>query len=101
GVRAQPRLGEASGGMRAPRDSVLLSCRGSGCSFVRYAVGWYRQTPNGRFELVSNCWASGNPYYGAVEQGRARVSQDNSQSVSYPSLHALHSLDTTGYFCAL
>ncbi|NXL54141.1 HV366 protein, partial [Podilymbus podiceps] len=103
GVWAQLRLEESGGGLRAPGDSVLLSCRGSGFSFSfsNYAVWWYRQTPRGSLEWVSVSWALGKPYYGTVMQGRATVSRDNSRSESYLSLTALHPRDSASYFCAI
>ncbi|XP_017694871.1 PREDICTED: uncharacterized protein LOC108509802 [Lepidothrix coronata] len=54
GLWAQWRLEEAGGGHRAPGDSVLLSCRGSGFNFGLYVVHWYRQAPGGRPEWVSS-----------------------------------------------
>ncbi|NXV25211.1 HV333 protein, partial [Cepphus grylle] len=74
------------GGLRAPGDSVLLSCRGSGYSFELHGVWWYRQAPGGTFELVSICWASSKPYYGAAMRGRVTASRDNSRSEAYLSL---------------
>uniref|UniRef100_A0A8B9J0I3 Ig-like domain-containing protein n=1 Tax=Amazona collaria TaxID=241587 RepID=A0A8B9J0I3_9PSIT len=45
GVWAQIRLEETGGGLRAPGDSVLLSCRGYGFNFGTYFILWYRQAP--------------------------------------------------------
>ncbi|NXG85446.1 HV333 protein, partial [Stercorarius parasiticus] len=97
----QLRLVEAGGGLRAPGDSVLFSCRGSGFDFRNYAVRWYRQAPGGTFELVSICWTSNKPYYGEAIQGRGTVSRDNSRSESSLSLSALQPRDSARYFCAV
>uniref|UniRef100_A0A8C3GKU0 Ig-like domain-containing protein n=1 Tax=Cairina moschata TaxID=8855 RepID=A0A8C3GKU0_CAIMO len=45
GVWAQWRLVESGGGLRAPGDSVQLSCQGSGFRFQDHSVWWYRQAP--------------------------------------------------------
>ncbi|KAM9520466.1 uncharacterized protein ACIB01_016500 [Guaruba guarouba] len=102
GVWAQIRLEEAGGGLRAPGDSVLLSCRGYGFSFGTYSILWYRQAPGGRPEWVSFI----NPHSTTTEssaavKGRATVSRDNSRSEAYLSLHALQPQDSARYFCAV
>ncbi|KFR01001.1 Ig heavy chain V region 3, partial [Nipponia nippon] len=66
GVWAQLRLVEAGGGLRAPGDSVLLSCRGSGFTFQEYYVLWYRQAPGGTLEWVSYILGSTKKYGAAV-----------------------------------
>ncbi|NXF14187.1 HVM55 protein, partial [Smithornis capensis] len=96
------RLEEAGGGLREPRGSVLLSCRGSGFNFRNYDVWWYRQSPRGSLEWVS--YISGGSSVnqnGPTVEGRAWVSRDNSQSEAYLSLWDLHPQDSGRYFCAL
>ncbi|NXN32068.1 HV03 protein, partial [Nycticryphes semicollaris] len=103
GVCAQVRLVEAGGGLRAPGDSVLLSCRGYGFKFADYYVRWYRQASSGTLEWVS--FISGPSgtakKYGAAVEGRATVSRDNSRSESSLSLRALGPRDSARYFCAV
>uniref|UniRef100_A0A803V3B3 Ig-like domain-containing protein n=1 Tax=Ficedula albicollis TaxID=59894 RepID=A0A803V3B3_FICAL len=101
GLWAQPRLQEAGGGLRAPGDSVTLSCRGSGFTFEDYFVDWYRQEPGGRFEWVS--WIShysSQIRFGSAVKGRATASRDNSHSLASLSLYLLHAGDCARYFCA-
>ncbi|KFW82459.1 Ig heavy chain V region C3, partial [Manacus vitellinus] len=102
GLWAQLRLEEAGGGHRAPGESVLLSCRGSGFNFGLYVVYWYRQAPGGIPEWVSSIStdSSVNRNRTAME-GRALVSRDNSQSKSSLSLWALQPQDSARYFCAV
>ncbi|XP_065555068.1 uncharacterized protein LOC136023970 [Lathamus discolor] len=101
GVWAHFRLEETGGGLRAPGDSVLLSCRGYGYNFENYPFRWYRQAPGGRLEWVSLSWSLGATEYAAAVEGRATVSWDNSQSKSSLSLHALQPQDSARYFCAV
>ncbi|NWV58688.1 HV03 protein, partial [Malurus elegans] len=92
----------AGGGLRAPGDSALLSCRGSGFTFENHYVRWYRQSPGGRFEWVS--WIShysSQIQFGPAVEGRATASRNNSHSVASLSLHLLHAGDCAHYFCAV
>ncbi|NXK74971.1 HV03 protein, partial [Amazona guildingii] len=102
GVWAQIRVEETGGGLRAPGDSVLLSCRGYGFNFGASFILWYRQAPGGRPEWVSFI----NPFStqmdsAAVVEGRATVSRDNSRSETYLSLRALKPQDSARYFCVI
>uniref|UniRef100_A0A8B9G4J7 Ig-like domain-containing protein n=1 Tax=Amazona collaria TaxID=241587 RepID=A0A8B9G4J7_9PSIT len=101
GVWAQISLEETGGGLRAPGDSVLLSCRGYGFNFGGSFIRWYRQAPGGRPEWVSfiNPFSTQMDSAAAVE-GRATVSRDNSRSETYLSLRALKPQDSARYFCA-
>ncbi|XP_061222953.1 Ig heavy chain Mem5-like [Neopsephotus bourkii] len=101
GVRTHFRLKEAGGGLRAPGDSVLLSCRAIGYNFENYPFRWYRQAPGGRLEWVSLSWSLGAAEYAAAVEGRATTSWDNSQSKSSLSLRALQPQDSARYFCAI
>ncbi|NXS47250.1 HV348 protein, partial [Balaeniceps rex] len=93
---------EAGGGLRAPGDSVLLSCRGSGFVFQHYHVRWYRQAGGGTLEWVSYINSAGTTKkYGTAVDGRATVSRYNSRSESSLSLRALRPWDSARYFCAV
>ncbi|NXK70316.1 HV01 protein, partial [Sylvietta virens] len=102
GLWAQLRLQEAGGGLRAPGDSVNLSCHGSGFVFHYYDIWWYRQAPAGSLEWVAfiSATSSINKSAPAIE-GRALVSRDNSASESSLSLWALGPQDSARYFCAI
>ncbi|GAB0199255.1 Ig heavy chain Mem5-like [Grus japonensis] len=101
GLWAQLRLVETGGGLRAPGDSVHLSCRGSGFTFGNYDVLWYRQAPGSSLEWVSviNIWDS--PSYGPSVRGRATASRNDSRSESSLSLRDLRPQDSACYFCAV
>uniref|UniRef100_A0A8C0FKA1 Ig-like domain-containing protein n=1 Tax=Bubo bubo TaxID=30461 RepID=A0A8C0FKA1_BUBBB len=88
--------------LRAPGDSVLLSCRGDGFNFGNYHVFWYRQRPGDRLEWVSYISrpSGTTKQYGAAVQGRVTASRDNSRSESQLSLRALGPRDSARYFCA-
>ena len=95
------RLETSGGGVRAPGDSVQLSCRGSGFSFGSYVVLWYRQGISGRLEWLSYIYSSYTVRYSPDVEGRATVFRDNSRSVSYLSLSALRPHDSAHYLCAV
>ncbi|NXK70317.1 HV348 protein, partial [Sylvietta virens] len=102
GLWAQLRLQEAGGGLRAPGDSVNLSCRGSGFTFMHSEIYWYRQAPGGRLEWVSLISPPTGTIqdYGAAVKGRAKLFRDNSLSEAYLSLRPLQAQDSARYFCA-
>ncbi|NWU46163.1 HV01 protein, partial [Hylia prasina] len=87
--------------LRAPGDSVTLSCRGSGFTFDHYDIWWYRQPPGGSLEWVSFISTlSVNKSLPAME-GRALVCRNNSRSKSSLFLWALGPRDSSRYFCAV
>ncbi|NXQ27125.1 HVM63 protein, partial [Alaudala cheleensis] len=103
GLWAQPRLQEAGGGLRAPGDSVTLSCRGSDSDFIFYYILWYRQPLGARQEMMSfiGSLAGNTEHYGAAVKGRTKISRDNSRSEAYLSLRSLQAQDSARYFCAI
>ncbi|NXI33406.1 HV348 protein, partial [Sterrhoptilus dennistouni] len=103
GLWAQLRLQEAGGGLRAPGDSVTLSCRASGLTFRNYGIFWYRQAPGGSLEWISfiSSPTGTTEEYGAAVQGRAKISRDNSRSEASLSLRPLRAQDSARYFCAV
>ncbi|NWS88500.1 HVM57 protein, partial [Toxostoma redivivum] len=103
GLWAQLRLQEAGGGLRAPGDSMNISCRGSGFTFEDYYIYWYRQEPGSRLEWVSFISSPRGTVedYGAAVKGRAKITRDNSRSEAYLSLRSLQAQDSARYFCAI
>ncbi|NXD29915.1 HV01 protein, partial [Spelaeornis formosus] len=102
GLWAQLRLQEAGGGLRAPGESVNLSCHLSNSDFTAYTIRWYRQAPGGRLEWVFLISTSSNvKKYGPAVEGRATASRGNSRSQSSLLLWALHPSDSARYFCAV
>ncbi|NWS78450.1 HV348 protein, partial [Crotophaga sulcirostris] len=98
----QPRLMEDGGGLRAPGDSVLLSCRGSGFTFENVRLLWYRQAPGARLEWLSFIkYDSSIIKFGSSVQGRATASRNNFLSETSLSLRALNLQDSARYFCAV
>ncbi|NXU58875.1 HV349 protein, partial [Turnix velox] len=104
GLWAQPRLLEAGGGLRAPGESLNLSCRGEGFNFADADILWYRQSPGGSLEWVSlilSALYSAEKSYGPAVEGRATVFRDDSRSEFSLSLRALQPGDSARYFCAV
>ncbi|NWV78457.1 HVC33 protein, partial [Dasyornis broadbenti] len=102
GLWAQLKLEEAGGGLRAPGDSVTLSCRLSNSTFKGYTFRWYRQATGGSLEWVSLIDYSGSvKEYGAAVEGRATASRESYSSQSSLVLWALHRSDSACYFCAV
>ncbi|NWW13167.1 HV349 protein, partial [Oreocharis arfaki] len=102
GLWAQLRLQEAGGGLRAPGESVTLSCRMSNRTFGGYSIRWYRQAPGGRLEWISFISSPKGSMddYGAAVKGRAKISRDNARSEAHLSLQPLQPQDSARYFCA-
>uniref|UniRef100_H9H225 Ig-like domain-containing protein n=1 Tax=Meleagris gallopavo TaxID=9103 RepID=H9H225_MELGA len=95
-------LEASGGGVQAPGESVRLSCQGSGFGFGSYSVHWYRQALGGHLEWLSYISPRSSYVRSSSEvQGRASVSREDSQSVSYLSLRALRPHDSAHYFCAV
>ncbi|NWH90700.1 HV01 protein, partial [Aegithalos caudatus] len=98
---AQPRLQEGGGGLRAPGDSVTLSCRRFGFTLGSRGIWWYRQAPGGSLEWVSLInYDSTFLYFDPSMQGRA-TTWDSSHSGVFLYLLTLHPDDSARYFCAI
>ncbi|NXO02661.1 HV01 protein, partial [Rhinopomastus cyanomelas] len=102
GLRAVLRPTETGGGLRAPGESVSLSCRGDDFDFAGYGIWWYRQTLDGRLVWLSYINFSGTmKRYEAAVEGRANVSREDSRLQSSLLLRDLQPQDSALYVCAL
>uniref|UniRef100_A0A8V1AAU1 Ig-like domain-containing protein n=1 Tax=Gallus gallus TaxID=9031 RepID=A0A8V1AAU1_CHICK len=96
---AQWRLEASGGGVRAPGDSVQLSCRGYGFKFG--GVWWYRQAPGGHLKWLSDISKSSYVRASPEVEGRLKGSRDDSRAIISLSLHNLRPEDSARYFCAI
>uniref|UniRef100_A0A803YD59 Ig-like domain-containing protein n=1 Tax=Meleagris gallopavo TaxID=9103 RepID=A0A803YD59_MELGA len=98
GVCAQWRLEASGGGVRAPGESVHLSCQGYGLRLA--GVWWYRQAPGGHLKWLSDISTSSYVRSSPEVEGRVKGSRDDSRSIISLSLHNLRPEDSAHYFCA-
>ncbi|KGL80946.1 Ig heavy chain V region G4, partial [Tinamus guttatus] len=87
GVQAQWQLVEAGGMVKAPGESIRLSCHGYGFNFSVPYLRWYRQAPGDGLKWVATI-SHDSAYirYGSTVEGRATVTRQNSRSVTFLSL---------------
>ncbi|KGL82856.1 Ig heavy chain V region 3, partial [Tinamus guttatus] len=102
GVQAQLQLVEAGERVKAPGESIRLSCHGYGFSFSVYDLHWYRDVPGDGLKWVATISGdSAYIYYGSAVENRTTVTRNNSQAVMFLSLHDLRPQDSARYFCAI
>uniref|UniRef100_G3UV16 Ig-like domain-containing protein n=1 Tax=Meleagris gallopavo TaxID=9103 RepID=G3UV16_MELGA len=92
------RLEASGGGVRAPGESVHLSCQGYGLRLA--GVWWYRQAPGGHLKWLSDISTSSYVRSSPEVEGRVKGSRDDSRSIISLSLHNLRPEDSAHYFCA-
>ena len=85
--------------MRAPGESVQLSCHGYGFRFG--SVWWYHQSPGGHLKWLSDISKSSYVRASPEVEGRLKGSRDDSRAIISLSLHNLRPEDSARYFCAI
>uniref|UniRef100_UPI00359030B6 Nanobody Nb9 n=1 Tax=Lama glama TaxID=9844 RepID=UPI00359030B6 len=95
----QVQLVESGGGLVQSGDSLRLSCTASGRIFNLDVMGWYRQAPGKRRELVADITSGGKINYADSVKGRFTISRDNTKDTVYLQMNSLKPEDTAVYYC--
>uniref|UniRef100_UPI0035903054 Heavy chain of H3 n=1 Tax=Sus scrofa TaxID=9823 RepID=UPI0035903054 len=96
----QEKLVESGGGLVQPGGSLILSCVGSGFTFITYEINWVRQAPGKGLEWLAVVSKIGDrTYYAHSVRGRLTISRDNSQNTAYLQMNSLRTEDTARYYC--
>ncbi|KAI4897133.1 hypothetical protein NFI96_009669 [Prochilodus magdalenae] len=86
--------------LKAPGESVKLSCEVSGYSLTDYGTGWIRQPPGKALEWIGIIWGGGSIDSGAAFKSRFQISRDTSSNVLFLEISSLQAGDTAVYYCA-
>uniref|UniRef100_A0A3Q4GP80 Ig-like domain-containing protein n=1 Tax=Neolamprologus brichardi TaxID=32507 RepID=A0A3Q4GP80_NEOBR len=87
--------------VKRPRETLSLSCRGSGFSFSCCSMHWNRQPAGKALEWLGRVHSSGGGTdYSSSLQGRMEITRDNSNSMTYLKLSNLKPEDSAVYYCA-
>ncbi|XP_034151193.1 uncharacterized protein LOC105008122 isoform X3 [Esox lucius] len=92
-------LTSSSDQLKAPGESVKLSCQASGYALTDYGTGWIRQRSGKPLEWIGIIWGGGSINLGASFQSRFTISRDSS-NVLYLDISRLQAEDTAVYYCA-
>ncbi|KAI4900308.1 hypothetical protein NFI96_009493 [Prochilodus magdalenae] len=80
--------------LKAPGESVKLSCEVSGYLLTDYGTGWIRQPPGKALEWIGIIWGGGGIDSGTAFKSRFKISRDTSSNVLFLEISSLQAGDT-------
>ncbi|XP_050956716.1 CMRF35-like molecule 1 [Labeo rohita] len=86
--------------IKAPGQSVRLSCQISGYALTDYGTAWFRQTPGKTKEWIGVIWGRGSIDFGNSFRSRFTIWRDTGRNELYLDISSLQTEDTAVYFCA-
>ncbi|KAL0993194.1 hypothetical protein UPYG_G00104550 [Umbra pygmaea] len=92
-------LTSSSAQLKAPGESVTLSCQVSGYALTDYGTAWIKHQPGKNMEWIGIIWGGGSINLGGSFKSRFTISRDSS-NVLYLDITTLQVEDTAVYYCA-
>nr|1RMF_H Chain H, IGG2A-KAPPA R6.5 FAB (HEAVY CHAIN) [Mus musculus] len=97
----QVQLQQSGPELVRPGVSVKISCKGSGYTFIDYAIHWVKESHAKSLEWIGVISAySGDTNYNQKFKGKATMTVDKSSNTAYLELARLTSEDSAIYYCA-
>nr|5Y11_A Chain A, MAb 4-5 heavy chain [Homo sapiens] len=98
---SEVQLVQSGAEVKEPRESLKISCKGSGYSFTNYWIGWVRQMPGKGLEWMGIIFpGDSDTRYSPSFQGQVTISADKSINTAYLQWSSLKASDTAIYYCA-